>query len=158
MFSIFNSTCDADSIVSYCRWCVLWEPHENNLAITSHAMNDDEQPKAWMETPVEWSARSDFKTSLICIEIFSVIVPIIWLWAVTMWHHEDWESIAVQPEKKYLFYRRDLFSHVEKDSLESSNCGLFMNFLCSFTFFISFCLIYRLMKLRTPKKGETQMS
>ena len=42
------------------------------------------------------------------------------------------------------------------DSLGISNCGLFMIFLCSFTFYFSL-LIYLLMILRTPKNDTNEL-
>jgi hypothetical protein len=53
------------------------------------------------------------------------------------------------------FYQQDLQSHVEmRWFLESSNCGLFMNFLCNFTFSL---LIYHSMILRKPKNDTNEL-
>lgn len=165
MFSIFNSsyfTCvDCQGLVMGTARKVrrsfdfYW-----NFTFTSHGMCSTKE--AWMGSPDEsWSARSDFilkkSSSLICILIFSAIFLIICLWAVTMWHHEDGASIDKLWSSKKTFITKIYNLMWSRDSLESSNSSLFMNFLCNFTCFFSRSKIYCLMILRTPKHDTNEL-
>lgn len=74
--------------------------------------------------------------------------------AIRMWHHEDGASIATSPSPTRKSFISKIYRLMRsRDSLESTNCGLFMKFLCNFTF--SFHPNLSLDETANAKKSKT---